>query len=649
MSDTIHQAERKRTGPVGWIAILLGAAAMGFLIYYNIVHLHAPPHVPTEAPAAWGIGVLPFVALLGCIAVLPLLPATHHWWENNVNRLLIALICALGTLVYYLIVDGPEKLLPVLNHAVPAEYVPFIVLLFSLYVISGGICLKGDLAAHPITNTGFIAFGAIIASFVGTTGASMLLIRPLLQTNHERKHVVHTVVFFIFLVSNIGGCLLPIGDPPLFLGYLRGVAFFWTFNLWVEWAFCCAILLILYFAIDTYFYKKEALFDLQKDETHKQPLRLIGSVNILWLAGIVACVATVNHESTLIHAELTEQTAIQELNGSRGASLGEIAITNSAGGHATIDLAGAATIGAVCQRINADDHLQVTASIEDNRLLLTDNAGGPGALAVAYPEHHEDEHAASEAPPDEGHGGHATTIKDLGLNASVAEGRLLGNKINPGWTPFPFLREVLMFVLVGLSLITTPKGAREANEFNYAAILEVAALFIGIFIAMQAPIEVLKVYGDQLGLTQPAHFFWATGSLSSFLDNAPTYVVFFETAGSLAPPPGADLSATVISEPLLIGISLGAVFMGAMTYIGNGPNFMVKAIAEQSGVKMPSFFGYMVKYSIPCLIPAFVLVTLVFLTGGDHGAGEAAADHPTPAAQVEYIAPQEHETPADEH
>ena len=185
-----------------------------------------------------------------------------------------------------------------------------------------------------------------------------------------------------------------------------------------------------------------------------------------------------------------------------------------------------------------------------------------------------------------------------------------------GWTPFPFLREILMLACVVLSLWTTPRGVREDNDFNYAAILEVAALFIGIFIAMQAPIEVLRVYGPELGLAAPWQFFWATGSLSSFLDNAPTYVVFFETARSLPIPAGVDVSATIIEPSLLVGISLGAVFMGAMTYIGNGPNFMVKAIAEQSGVKMPSFFGYMVKYSIPMLIPVFVIVTLVFLLGG---------------------------------
>jgi Na+/H+ antiporter NhaD/arsenite permease-like protein len=315
----------------------------------------------------------------------------------------------------------------------------------------------------------------------------MLLIRPLLQTNAHRKHVVHTVIFFIFLVSNIGGCLLPIGDPPLFLGYLRGVAFFWTFNLWTQWAFCCLLLLGVYYGVDTYFYKKEGAIDLRDDELERQPLRLKGLVNVLWLGGIVACVATISHE--------------REFFGT-------------------------------------------------------------------------------------------------------------------GWTPFPFLREILMLACVVFSLWTTPRGVREDNDFNYAAILEVAALFVGIFIAMQAPIEVLRVYGPDLGLVAPWQFFWATGSLSSFLDNAPTYVVFFETARSLPIPAGVDVSATIIEPSLLVGISLGAVFMGAMTYIGNGPNFMVKAIAEQSGVKMPSFFGYMVKYSIPMLIPVFVIVTLVFLLGG---------------------------------
>ena len=491
---------KPQISPLGWLAILLGAVAVGYLVHYNITHLHVGhgEHSATEAalPPLWGVGVLPFVLLLTSIAVLPLLPWTHRWWESNLNRLAVALICACLTLVYCLFAKGWGSLLPTLNHAVPAEYLPFIVLLFSLYVISGGISLKGDLAARPSTNAGFLAFGALIASFVGTTGASMLLIRPLLQTNAQRKHAVHTVVFFIFLVSNIGGCLLPIGDPPLFLGYLRGVAFFWTFNLWTQWAFCCLLLLAVYYALDTYFYKKEGAIDLRDDDVERQPLRLKGWVNILWLGGIVACVATISHEREFFET---------------------------------------------------------------------------------------------------------------------------------GWTPFPFLRELCMLLLVALSLLTTPRGVREDNDFNYAAILEVAALFVGIFIAMQVPIEVLRVYGSDLGLAAPWQFFWATGSLSSFLDNAPTYVVFFETARSLPVPAGVDLSATVIDPSLLVGISLGAVFMGSMTYIGNGPNFMVKAIAEQSGVKMPSFFGYMFKYSIPMLIPVFLIVTLVFLQVG--GGSPAAAGY----------------------
>jgi len=194
--------------------------------------------------------IFPFAGLLLCIAILPLIPATMHWWESNQNRLMVALSFGAMTLTYYLLAFGAQKVTSILEHAILAEYVPFIVLLFSLYVISGGIALRGDLAAHPSTNTAFLAFGAVIASFIGTTGASMLLIRPLLQTNSERKHVTHTVIFFIFLVSNIGGCLLPIGDPPLFLGYLRGVPFFWTLCLWPEWALLNAVLLGLYFAWD---------------------------------------------------------------------------------------------------------------------------------------------------------------------------------------------------------------------------------------------------------------------------------------------------------------------------------------------------------------------------------------------------------------
>jgi len=429
---------------------------------------------------------LPFVALLGCIAVLPLLPATRHWWESNVNRLGVSLGLAALTVVYYVAARGLASVAPVLEHAIVAEYIPFIVLLFCLYVISGGIALTGDLAARPATNVTFLAMGALIASFIGTTGASMLLIRPLLQTNSQRKHVVHTVVFFIFLVSNVGGCLLPIGDPPLFLGYLFGVPFLWTMGLWGPWIVCCVLLLVVYYVWDTIAYKREAAADIARDEMRQQPLRLRGVVNIALLGGIVACVALVD---------------------------------------------------------------------------------------PARPLPFTDVH------------------------------------------PFLFMRELLMLGLVALSLRATPTGVREQNNFNYVAILEVAALFIGIFIAMQVPIEYLNARGAELGIDEPWKFFWATGTLSSFLDNAPTYVVFFETAKTL--PAGSDAlllgTGELINTSFLVAISLGAVFMGAMTYIGNGPNFMVKSIAEQSGIRMPSFFGFMVKYSVPVLVPAFLIVTVLFL------------------------------------
>lgn len=475
--------------PMAWYSIV-GLVIVAAVLADYLLGRHEPAGhgVHHELPALWGVGILPFVGILACIAFLPLLRWTEHWWESNLNRLGVAMTFSLLTLVYYLAIRGPEALGLVLDHAILKDYIPFIVLLFCLYVISGGIALRGDVAAHPITNTGFIAVGALLASFIGTTGASMLLIRPLLQTNRQRKHVMHTVIFFIFLVSNIGGTLLPVGDPPLFLGYLRGVRFFWTLSLWQEWATCCIILLIIYYLWDTFLYKRERPEDVRRDEAEREPLRLVGGINLLFLAGVVASVAFIV----------------------------------------------------------------------------------PGK---PFP--------------------------------------FLGFEV------FPFLRELVMLALVVISLRATPRAAREFNEFNYAAILEVAALFIGIFIAMQVPIEVLNLKGSELGLTQAWHFFWATGSLSSVLDNAPTYVVFFETANAMTQEAGEGVmtltTGSLIREQLLIGISLGAVFMGAMTYIGNGPNFMVRAIAEQSGIKMPSFLGYLFKYSIPILIPVFIVVVLIFL------------------------------------
>jgi Na+/H+ antiporter NhaD/arsenite permease-like protein len=492
MDEGATHAGPTRPGFFGWLAIVAGAVGVGWLIVHSLQHgtAHEALHEP---PPWWGLGVLPFVGVLGCIAILPLLPATHHWWENNLHRFGVSVTFAGATVAYYLIVPYEEQsVTSVLEHAIIVEYIPFIVLLFSLYVISGGISLKGDLAARPITNTALLAVGAAIASFIGTTGASMLLIRPLLQTNSERKHVRHTVIFFIFLVSNIGGCLLPIGDPPLFLGYLFGVPFFWTLGLWAPWLVCCGILLVIYFIYDSIAYRRESPQDIRLDLTQRQPLRLSGAKNLVWLLGVVCSVAFVVPEKQ-------------------------------------------------------------------------------------FP--------------------------------------LLGFEV------FPFLRELMMLGFVALSLWTTPAGVRAYNQFNYAAILEVAALFIGIFITMQVPIAFLNARGAELGVNEPWEFFWATGSLSSFLDNAPTYVVFFETAKVLPVEAAATTVDLVIgtrpvgqiTEALLVAISLGAVFLGAMTYIGNGPNFMVKSIAEQAGIPMPSFFGYMLKYSIPILIPVFIGVTLLFL------------------------------------
>lgn len=478
----------KRSKPIAAICILASFSIAVWLGYWlsgadnhEVQHAH-----DVHMPEYWYIGILPFAAILGAIAFLPLLQATRHWWESNMNRFFVAMLCSVATILYMVLTLGSEAIGPMLNHAIMMDFIPFIILLFSLYVISGGIYLSGDLAASPKVNTTFLAIGAAIASFIGTTGASMLLIRPLLKTNSQRKFKVHTIVVFIFLVSNIGGTLLPIGDPPLFLGYLRGVPFMWTLGLWPMWATACGILLVVYFVWDSILFKKETPGDHFRDEIHKQPLRLQGGINFLWIAGIVATAALVDSQKPLIGTQ---------------------------------------------------------------------------------------------------------------------------------WTPFPYCRELIMLFFVSLSLITTSKALHKANNFTYGAILEVGALFSGIFIAMQVPLAVLEASGKAITQTmnQPWQFFWSTGTLSSFLDNAPTYVVFFKLSQSL--PEGEMLTVNNGRVPvlLLIAVSLGSVFMGAMTYIGNGPNFMVKAIAEQEGIEMPSFFGYMFKYSIPVLVPIFILITILFL------------------------------------
>jgi Na+/H+ antiporter NhaD/arsenite permease-like protein len=382
-------------------------------------------------------------------------------------------------------VGGPNVALAitVLENAILFEFVPFIVLLLSLYTISGGLRIEGDLPAHPLTNSLFLAAGAVLANLIGTTGAAMLLIRPLLETNRERRHVRHTIVFFVFVVCNCGGCLLPIGDPPLFLGYLLGVPFLWTLDLWPAWLFVNGVLVGTYYCWDRFgCYPREEKRDVARDESRVHRLRMAGFwLNAPLLVGVVLSIA-----------------------------------------------------------------------------LLSPSKAFPGT----------------------------------------------------DWHPWLFLREVVQLVLVAVSLGLGSAATRRQNRFNYHAILEVTVLFLGIFIAMQAPLQILHVRGQAIGLRSPVQFFWATGSLSSVLDNAPTYVVFFEAARSLGGNPGELVAG--VPETLLVAISLGAVFLGAMTYIGNGPNFMVKAIAEKSGVAMPSFFGYLL-YSLGVLLPLYAATSYLFL------------------------------------
>jgi Na+/H+ antiporter NhaD/arsenite permease-like protein len=462
-----------------------------------------PPHEAQQQRTAphW-LTVLPFVLLLGAIAVFPLLHRVEHWWESNLHRFYVAAGLALLTLGYYAVLHrtsierhflGHAVVLPaetglslelawtVVQNAIFNEFVPFIVLLFSLYTICGGVRIEGNLEAKPTTNVAFLGAGALLASFIGTTGAAMLLVRPLLETNRERKYVQHTVVFFIFIVCNCGGLLLPIGDPPLFLGYLQGVDFLWTLNLWPQWLLVNGLLLAIYFVWDQFYaYPREHVAAIKEDVIKAGSLRFRGlAVNVPLLAGVIFSVA-----------------------------------------------------------------------------LLDPSKAFPGT----------------------------------------------------DWHPWLYLREVVQLGLVAISLILGAADVRRENQFNYAAIVEVAALFLGIFICMQPALQILDVYGSRLGIDTPVRFFWATGALSSVLDNAPTYLVFFRTAQSLDIT-GAELMAGVPVQ-MLAGISLGAVFMGAMTYIGNGPNFMVKAIADSSGVKMPSFFGYLV-YSFGVLLPVLALSTLL--------------------------------------
>jgi len=436
---------------------------MILLLVVNIGTVWAESDVHHEAKSLSVYSVIPFILMLLSIAVIPL--KWEHWWEDNFHKLIISAVLGIPMGVFFFIFDYHE-LLHVLE-----EYIAFIIYVGSLFVISGGILLRGDVKVSPKVNTAIIAIGACLASFIGTPGASMLLIRPLLRINGNRKYVKHTVIFFIFLVSNIGGCLTPLGDPPLYLGYLEGVPFTWTFVLWKNWLFMVILVLIVFYFFDSYYFRKENKEELYKG-AGRQKLQMVGLNNFLWLGGVMASVA---------------------------------------------------------------------------------------------------------------------------------------------FLPYFPLREIVMLLMVVISLKTTPKGFREENKFTYHPVIEVAFLFIGIFLTMIPALYILRTRGTELGVTEPWQFFWITGFLSSFLDNAPTYLTFFSLGQSLG---GENLVAlTGVAQDILIAISIGAVFMGANTYIGNGPNFMVKAISDEAGYKMPSFLGYMV-WSFGILVPLFLIVTFVTFVWG---------------------------------
>lgn len=422
--------------------------------------------------------LIPFVLMLLSIAIGPVVAG--HWWEKNINKLIVALVLGIPTAIILVTQGFGHEL----QHQVVFDYIPFVLLLGGLFTVTGGIRLSGDIRATPGVNTLFLGIGAILASLMGTTGAAMLLIRPVLETNKQRKHTVHTVLFFIAIVANAGGLLTPLGDPPLFLLYLRGAPFTWFLKLAPEALIIDLVLLSTYYIIDRINYAKESVKDIARDVTEVKPLRLEGSVNFIWLLGIVASVAFINEQYI------------------------EVIKTGS-----------------------------------------------------------------------------------------------------PYWK---FLREGAIILMMILSLITTKRKVREANRFTWDPILEVAFLFIGIFITMTPALIFLQEHASNMGLHSPLHFFFATGALSGFLDNAPTALAFHSVASGL--PQIADAPYVAgIPEILLKAISMGAVLFGSMTYIGNGPNFMVKAIAEAEGIKMPSFFAYMYKFSLIILLPLFAIIGILFL------------------------------------
>lgn len=454
----------------------------------NAAGVDAPHLDGAELGLIW---VAPFAGILLSIALFPLV--APEFWHHHFGK--VSAACAALFLIPFTVVFGFNLAIFEVIHVLLLEYIPFIILLLSLFTVAGGVRLKGRLVGSPIVNTGILLIGTILASWMGTTGAAMLLIRPLLRANEARRYKVHTVVFFIFLVANIGGSLTPLGDPPLFLGFLKGVSFFWpTTHMLLPMFMISAILLVGYFVVDTFLYRRESP-DIRTSSSKEEgePLAITGSINFLLLGGVVAAV-------------------------------------------------------------------------------LISGIWKPNVYIDVYHVHWELQNIA---------------------------------------------RDVALLLIAYVSWKITDRENRTANGFTWFPILEVGKLFAGIFLTIVPAIAILKagtggalggvvsLVTDESGQPVNTMYFWMTGLLSSFLDNAPTYLVFFNTAG------GDAVNLMGPAANTLLAISAGAVFMGANTYIGNAPNFMVRAIAEEQNVAMPSFFGYMI-WSFGILIPIFFLTNFLF-------------------------------------
>lgn len=470
----------------------LGLIAAAFGIFAattaNAAGVDAPHLDGAELGLIW---VAPFAGILLSIALFPLV--APEFWHHHFGK--VSAACAALFLIPFTVVFGFNLAIFEVIHVLLLEYIPFIILLLSLFTVAGGVRLKGRLVGSPIVNTGILLIGTILASWMGTTGAAMLLIRPLLRANEARRYKVHTVVFFIFLVANIGGSLTPLGDPPLFLGFLKGVSFFWpTTHMLLPMFMISAILLVGYFVVDTFLYRRESP-DIRTSSSKEEgePLAITGSINFLLLGGVVAAV-------------------------------------------------------------------------------LISGIWKPNVYIDVYHVHWELQNIA---------------------------------------------RDVALLLIAYVSWKITDRENRTANGFTWFPILEVGKLFAGIFLTIVPAIAILKagtggalggvvsLVTDESGQPVNTMYFWMTGLLSSFLDNAPTYLVFFNTAG------GDAVNLMGPAANTLLAISAGAVFMGANTYIGNAPNFMVRAIAEEQNVAMPSFFGYMI-WSFGILIPIFFLTNFLF-------------------------------------